>query len=157
MPCQGDPVLEALGFSQVDESVYELLVTRGRLSLAEVIDAGDAKPHLRRQALDTLVSKGLVRQLTGPEQAVVDAPPEYAFEVLIGQQMAALQAVRATSAELGARVRRITQDVDPSELIEIVSGEGSVRQLFLQVIEGAREEIAVFDRPPYAVSVSEAQ
>jgi DNA-binding CsgD family transcriptional regulator len=40
--------------------------------------------------------------------------------------------------------------------LEVVSGEGSVRQLFLQVIESARKEIAVFDRPPYASDVDEA-
>jgi hypothetical protein len=64
--------------------------------------------------------------------------------------------VRESAAELAARVRRVTQESDPRELLEVVSGEGSVRQLFLQVIESAREEIAVFDRPPYASNVDEA-
>lgn len=149
-------MLEALGFSPIEEHVYELLLTRGRLSLEDVIAEGDVKPQLQRDALDTLVSKGLVRRLAGPDQEFVVAPPEYALEVLIAEQLSALQAVRATSAELAARVRRVTQEVDPTELIEIVSGEGSIRQLFLQVIKSAREEIAVFDRPPYAVDVNEA-
>ena len=147
-------MLEALGFSPIEEHVYELLLSRGRLSIAEVTAEGE--PQLQRQALDTLVSKGLVRQLAGPDHEFVVAPPEYAIDVLIAEQMSALQAVRANSAELAARVRRVTQDVDPTELIEIVSGEGSVRQLFLQVIKSAREEIAVFDCPPYAVDVNEA-
>lgn len=150
-------MLEALGFSPIEEYVYELLVTRGRLSLAEVAAAGDVKPELLREALEKLVSKGLVRRLAGPDHEFVVAPPEYALEVLIADQMSALQAVRASSAELAARVRRVsTQDVDPTKLIEIVSGEGSIRQLFLQVIKSAREEIAVFDCPPYAVDVTEA-
>lgn len=150
-------MLEALGFSPIEEHVYELLVTRGRLSLAEVAAAGDVKPELLREALEKLVSKGLVRRLAGPDHEFVVAPPEYALEVLIADQTSALQAVRASSAELAARVRRVsTQDVDPTKLIEIVSGEGSIRQLFLQVIKSAREEIAVFDCPPYAVDVTEA-
>lgn len=150
-------MLEALGFSPIEEYVYELLVTRGRLSLAEVAAAGDVKPELLWEALEKLVSKGLVRRLAGPDHEFVVAPPEYALEVLIADQMSALQAVRASSAELAARVRRVsTQDVDPTKLIEIVSGEGSIRQLFLQVIKSAREEIAVFDCPPYAVDVTEA-
>lgn len=150
-------MLEALGFSPIEEYVYELLVTRGRLSLAEVVAAGDVKAELLREALEKLVSKGLVRRLAGPDHEFVVAPPEYALEVLIADQMSALQAVRASSAELAARVRRVsTQDVDPTKLIEIVSGEGSIRQLFLQVIKSAREEIAVFDCPPYAVDVTEA-
>lgn len=149
-------MLEALGFTPVEEHVYELLVTRGRLSLADVIAQGDTKPEVQKEALDTLVSKGLVRRLAGPDHEFVVAPPEHAIEALIAEQMNSLQAVRARSADLAERVRRVTQEVDPTQLIEIVSGEGSVRQLFLQVIKSAREEIAVFDCPPYAVDVSEA-
>jgi len=149
-------VLEALGFSRVEEQVYELLVSRGRLSLADLMASGEAGPKRLMEAIDNLVSKGLVRRLAGPDQEYVVAPPEYAIEVLIADRMSALQTVRERSVELAARVRKVTQEADPTELIEIVSGEGSVRQLFLQVIKSAREEIAVFDRPPYAAKVSEA-
>lgn len=149
-------MLEELGFSPVEEHVYDLLVSRGRMSLADVVATGDAEPQRQREALDKLVAKGLVRQLTGPDQEYVVAPPEYAIDALIAERMGALQAVRESAAELAARVRRVTQEVDPTELIEIVSGEGSVRQLFLQVIKSAREEIAVFDCPPYASEVNEA-
>jgi sugar-specific transcriptional regulator TrmB/DNA-binding CsgD family transcriptional regulator len=149
-------VLEALGFSHVEERMYDLLVSRGRMSLAEVIAEGDHKPQRQLQALEKLVAAGLVRRLASPDQEFVVAPPEYAIEVLIAERMSALQAVRESSAELAARVRRVTQETDPTELVEVVSGEGSVRQLFLQVIKSAREEIAVFDRPPYASNVDEA-
>ncbi len=149
-------MLEALGFSQVDERVYDLLLSRGRMSLAEVIAEGDHKPQRQLQALERLVAAGLVRRLASPDQEFVVAPPEYAIEVLIAERMSALQAVRESSAELAARVRRVTQEANPAELLEVVSGEGSVRQLFLQVIRSAREEIAVFDRPPYASNVDEA-
>jgi predicted DNA-binding transcriptional regulator len=149
-------VLEAFGFSPVEENVYELLVARGRLALSEVLAQPDVKPEVQREALEKLVSKGLVRRLAGPDHEYVVAPPEHAIEALIAEQMNALQTVRASAAELAARVRRVTQQVDPAELIEIVSGEGSVRQLFLQVIKSAREEIAVFDCPPYASDANEA-
>lgn len=147
-------MLDALGFSPLEVAVYELLVSRGRATLDEVLAPGPAEP--RRQALDTLESKGLVRRLAGADQEYVVAPPEQAIEVLIAEQMSALQVVRAESAELGARVRRIAQDADPTELIEVVSGDGAARQLFLQVVKTAREELAVFDRPPYAIKLDEA-
>jgi sugar-specific transcriptional regulator TrmB len=149
-------LLEALGFSPVEEQVYDLLVARGRLTLAEVIAEGDVKPKRQMEALDKLVDKGLVRRLASPAQEFVVAPPEYAIEVLIAERLSALQSLRENAAELAARVRRVTQETDPTELIEVVSGEGSVRQLFLQVIRSARDEIAVFDRPPYASNVDEA-
>lgn len=149
-------MLEALGFSRVEERVYELLLQRGKLSLTELLASGEAGPKRLMEAIDTLVAKGLLRRLAGPDQEFVVAPPEYAIEVLIAERMSALQGVRERSMELAAHVRTMTQDLDPTELLEVVSGEGSVRQLFLQVIESAREEIAVFDRPPYAAEVNEA-
>jgi DNA-binding CsgD family transcriptional regulator len=149
-------VLEALGFTPLEERVYDLLVSRGRLSLTDVQALGDGEPERQREALERLVSKGLVRRLAGPDQEFVVAPPEYAIEVLIADRMSALQAVREASVDLAARVRSMTTVLAPTELLEVVSGEGSVRQLFLQVIESAREEIAVFDRPPYAAEVNEA-
>lgn len=149
-------MLEALGFSRAADQVYELLIQRGKLSLADLMASGEVGPKRLMEAVDTLVAKGLVRRLSGPDQEFVVAPPEYAIEVLIAERMSDLQTVRETSMELAVRVRSLTQDVDPTELLEVVSGEGSVRQLFLQVIESAREEIAVFDRPPYAAQVSEA-
>ena len=149
-------MLEALGFTPLEERVYDLLVSRGRLSLHDVQALGDGEPERQREALERLVSKGLVRRLAGPDQEFVVAPPEYAIEVLIADRMSALQAVREASVDLAARVRSMTTVLAPTELLEVVSGEGSVRQLFLQVIESAREEIAVFDRPPYAAEVNEA-
>ncbi len=149
-------MLEALGFSRAADQVYELLIQRGKLSLSDLMASGEAGPKRLMEAVDVLVAKGLVRRLAGPDQEFVVAPPAYAIEVLIAERMNDLQTVRERSAELAARVRSLTQEVDPAELIEVVSGEGSVRQLFLQVIKSAREEIAVFDRPPYAAEVNEA-
>ncbi len=149
-------MLEALGLSPVEERVYDLLIQRGKLSLAELLASGEAGPKRLMEAIDTLVAKGLVRRLAGPDQEFVVAPPEYAIEVLIADRMSALQAAREHSVQLAARVRSMTQELDPTELLEVVSGVGSVRQLFLQVIKSAREEIAVFDRPPYAAEVNEA-
>lgn len=149
-------MLEALGFGAVEAALYELLVAHGRMTLDEVLAQGDVKPQRQRRALSELVSKGLVRQLAGPEHEYVVAPPEPAIEVLIAEQMSALQAVRAQSAELAARVRSVTQNADPAELIEVVSGDGAARQLFLQVVKTVREELLVFDRPPYAAAPTEA-
>lgn len=148
-------MLEALGLGPVEEQVYDLLLTHARLSRTDVLASSDVRAEVLEQALDTLVVKGLVRRRAGAEAEFVVAPPEYAIEVLIGQQMTALQAVRENAAELAARRRRATPQVDPAGLVEVVSGGDSVRQLWHQVVRTAREEICVFDTPPYAVGVDE--
>lgn len=149
-------MLDALGFDPVEVAVYDLLLTHGRMSADDVLAQGDVAPRRQRQALQTLVAKGLVRQLAGPDREYVVAPPEQAIEVLVAERISALQAVRARSAELAERVRRVAGPADPAELIEVVSGEGAARHLFLQVVKTARQELAVFDRPPYATSPTEA-
>lgn len=149
-------MLEPLGFGRVEAQVYELLVSHGKLTLNGVLAAAaDVEPVRLHEAVEALVSHGLVRRLASPEQEFVVAPPEYAIEVLIAERMSALQTVRERSLELAARVRSMAQESDPTELIEVVSGEGSVRHLFMQTIKSARREIAVFDRPPYAAQVDE--
>jgi len=149
-------VLESLGFGPLEERVYDLLLSRGRVSYAEVIATSDAAPPLLREALDSLVSKGLVRQLANDDREFVVAPPEQAIEALISERISHFQTVRARAAEAALKARRATQLSDPVELIEVVSGAGSVRSVFLQAMSSAREEIAGFDRPPYATPVSEA-
>lgn len=148
-------MLEALGLGPVEEAVYDRLLTHARLSVARLLALTDARPDELDQALETLVVKGLARRLAGAEPEFVAAPPDYAIEALVGQQMTALQAVRASAAELAARYRRAAPHVDPAGLIEVVTGGDSVRQLWHQIVQTAREEIAVFDAPPYAVGVDE--
>lgn len=142
-------MLEALGFGPLESGVYDLLATHGRMRLEAVVAAGHGDVAEVQRALDTLVSKGLVRRLAGSDQEYVVAPPEPAIEALVAEQMATLRKVRAQSAELTARVRRLTQGDDPAELLEVVTGDGAVSQLFVQATRSAREEIAVFDCPPY--------
>jgi DNA-binding CsgD family transcriptional regulator/sugar-specific transcriptional regulator TrmB len=140
-------VLEVLGISPADEAIYELLVDRGGLPLADILATGDA-PQVQA-SIDRLEAKGLIRRLTGPGHPYVVAPPDHAIEALIVEQMTALQAARNTAKQLVARLHRVSPGHDPAELIEIVTGEGSVRQLFAQAVQSARDEVAVFDCPPY--------
>jgi DNA-binding CsgD family transcriptional regulator len=152
----GGEVLEPLGFSPLEQRAYDLVVARGRLSLADLVATSDVAPELQREAIDTLVAHGLVRQLSGSDREYVVAPPEQAIEVLISRRMSELQAVRARAAEVAVRARRAAQVTDPVELIEVVAGPGSVRSVFLQGMSGAREELLAFDRPPYATDPDEA-
>ena len=140
-------MLEALGISPADEAVYDLLVGSGGMPIADILATGDA-PQVQA-AVDRLEAKGLIRRIAGPGHPYVVAPPDHAVEALIVEQMSALQAARAAAKELSARLRRVSPGEDPAELIEIVTGEGSARQLFAQAVQGARDEVAVFDRPPY--------
>lgn len=148
-------MLEILGFNSTETAVYELLVSRGRLSLEDLLAHGPAEP--RRQAVATLEAKGLVRRLAGAAQEYVVAPPEEAVEVLIAKQLGALQSARVQAAEVAARVRRTAQQADPTELVEVVTGEDASQHLFRQVVRTARRELAVFDRPPYALKIDEAE
>lgn len=150
-------MLEALGITPVEEQVYGLLLTRSRLSVADLVAKTGLPVEVLERGLEVLVTKGLVRQSAGRDAEYVAAPPDYAIEVLISQQLGALQEVRAAAADLASRHRLAVQELDPAALIEVVSGAESVRQLWWQLNKTARSEIAVFDAPPYAVSLAEAE
>jgi sugar-specific transcriptional regulator TrmB len=81
-------VLEVLGISPAEEAVYELLVDRGGMLLADILATGDA-PQMQA-AIDRLEGKGLIRRIAGAGNPYVVAPPDHAVEALIVEQMAAL-------------------------------------------------------------------
>jgi len=149
-------MLESLGFNLVEQHIYELLVSHGRLAFDEMLTLTEIAPEVQRKALDTLVTNGLLRQLTGNDHEFIVAPPEQAIEAIIAERMSALQTARARASEVAVKVRRAAQTSDPLQLVEVVSGEGSVRQLFIQALKSAREEIVTFDAPPYASDLAEA-
>lgn len=148
-------MLEPVGVGPDEERVYSLLVTRTRMRIDELAAATELDPARAAALADSLVERGLVRRAAGPEHEYLLAPPEPAIEALVAHRMEQLQRVRTLAIELADKARRSTSDIDPARLVEVVSGEGAVRHVFLQLIRSARHELCTFDRPPYAVDPAE--
>ena len=141
-------MLKAVGLNEQQERVYRALLEfpgeppaalGARLALsAQEMDA----------ALSSLETLGLVSRGPG-SSSPVPAPPDVAVEALITRRQEELGRARLAAAQLAKTFRSVTRH-SPAELVEVIAGREPVRTRFEQLQLGARKEVLVFDKPPYA-------
>lgn len=142
-------LLDGLGISADDEQVYRSLLRRPQATVAMLSrQTGRSVASLRR-ALPRLEQLGLVSRLPGQPPRLVPTRPDVAVEALVSRRQEELAQARVAAHTLLAEIPA-AEHQQPEELVEIVLGRGAVAQRFLQLQQGAVEEILVVDRPPYA-------
>lgn len=146
-------MLEALGVRDEDEAVYRELLSRtqaGVDELAEVID-GDALQV--EAALTRLEELGLVSRLPGQPLRVRAARPDVAVDVLVSRRQEELARAQLAARDLLA-VMPAEERHRPEDIVEVLVGRPAIAARFEQLTTSTREELLVFDRPPY---VADAQ
>ena len=146
-------MLEALGVRDEDEAVYSELLSRtqaGVDELAEVVD--DDALHVEA-ALTRLEELGLVSRLPGQPLRVRAARPDVAVDVLVSRRQEELARAQLAARDLLA-VMPAEERHRPEDIVEVLVGQPAIAARFEQLITGTREELMVFDRPPY---VADAQ
>ena len=145
----GSGLLEPLGVTALEEKVYRALLvtpdsTRDQLASAVGASRGSVAAALRR-----LAALELVVRTAGRPERLAAVVPELAFEALVQAQEHRIIQVRAAVADLVALHQAHRRD-DPSELVEILTGEQAAAQRFAELQASCHEELLLLDRPPYA-------
>lgn len=142
--------LEPLGLTSGEEAVYRLLLRRGSLPLADVArDEGLS----RREALEvmsSLESKGLISRSAGGRPRYIPADPDAAMEVLLLRRREELERTRLAIQDLVEESRNRAQARAAGHLVEVINGREAIFRRFNQLQRTARDEILLFDTPPYA-------
>jgi sugar-specific transcriptional regulator TrmB len=139
------PLLEGLGVSAAEETAYRGLLREGPSTLAGLAARlGTSAPALRR-LLPRLEELGLVTRLAGRPLRILATPPHVAVEALIASRQEEMARSRAAIGPLLAEAAP-----HPEELVEVVSGRTAVARRYLQLMQGAREELLVLVQPPFA-------
>lgn len=135
-----------LGVSPELTAVYELLVTGGSRTTAEIGVAGAVLEEMREL--------GMVRHLPGDVwQAVA---PDLAVEALIATREEQNRKARADVGPLmELYLRNRDEEQADNAFVEVVSGIGAVRELWHTLLNGARNEVCVLDQPPYVTPLGE--
>jgi sugar-specific transcriptional regulator TrmB/DNA-binding CsgD family transcriptional regulator len=152
-------VLEAVGVSPEEESLYDLLLDQPSASLSEIAAAAGFVKAQARRVLAGLEEKGLVSRSPSSPERFVPAPPDVAVEVLILRRQEELERARLAAGRLLERFRVTAERGGSAQLVEIISGRHAVVQRYMQLQTSAKEEMVVFDKPPYTdnPSVNEAE
>ena len=137
--------LSAIGLSRTGEDLYRVLVAGPDLTATQLSAQVARSPGTVRRALDELVALGLVsRRATG---GYVANPPDLAIGNLILRRQEALQRCRAEATSLLAQYRASMQI--PMDVVELIRGRDKGFECYTQMLNGARSEVLMFDKPPY--------
>ncbi|MGH2711880.1 MAG: helix-turn-helix transcriptional regulator [Actinomycetota bacterium] len=127
-------------------------IDRPGSTVRELVDAGTFGPAELRKHLAVLGERGLITPSADRPPRLFPAPPEAALEILILERQEELEAIRVHAARLAEMVRSSIQRTRPGELVEVITGLPAVGERFAQMQRTARQELLIFDKPPYAWS-----
>jgi sugar-specific transcriptional regulator TrmB/DNA-binding CsgD family transcriptional regulator len=154
MQSEEDGVLETLGVSEQEERIYRSLLRQPAVRASELKAlTGLSTPGVKR-ALVHLEELGLLRPSPGTELGFVPVAPDLALSALVNSLRSQLDRVQGAAAEFAEEFRLSQQERHPSELIEVIAGQGEMTSRALAVTEGATTELLFLtDPPPYVVPV----
>ncbi|MGW4898242.1 helix-turn-helix domain-containing protein [Kitasatospora sp. NPDC004240] len=148
-------MLNALGVSSQEEALYRALLLRPDPTLAELAESTGAEPSRLRRQLRELEAKGLVSRSPTRPVRFRPAPPELAVEVLALSLHQRIDRARLAAVELTDLWRSGRAEHEPP--VQIVQGREANTQHFQQVQRSTREEVLIFDMPPYVEEGMAAQ
>ncbi|MGH2711320.1 MAG: helix-turn-helix transcriptional regulator [Actinomycetota bacterium] len=143
-------MLEPIGLGLFEERVYRYVLRSGAVTPAEVAQGVDASTRDAGRVLRNLEQQGLVSRLPERPRRFTAVAPDVALEVLITAKQQELERVRRHTEELLEEFRQQAQHRRSREFVEIVSSPDAIFQRSLQMQRTAREQLRIFDRPPYA-------
>lgn len=147
----GRGALEAVGVRADDEALYRTLIAHPGVTVDVLARHHQASVAGLRRALHRLEDLGLVGRVPGTPRRYVPAPPDTAIAALLHAHERGLERVAITAAELTDCYAAAAGGI-PGEPVEMVHGRRAVVRRFLQLQKGARQELLVFDQPPYATA-----
>lgn len=136
-----------MGIGEDQEQAYRELVGGGPARAAELADRLHTTPLCAERLLTELAAAGLAHTEAGRHTAV---PPDVALRAMLVRRRTELGRAETALAELNALFRSSTNR-SARDVIEVITGSEGVRQRFIQMQDGATDEIRVFVRYPPTV------
>lgn len=147
-------MLEAVGVSPVQESVYRLLVTSGRAT-ADDIGRRTALPRDETlRVLDALTTMGLASHTDGAPPVFRPVPPDVALLSRIKNGADALDLARVEAARLIETYQDTMRRHNAGQLLEVITGAEALRQHLRRIQTNTRREMLWFCKAQYVAMPS---
>jgi sugar-specific transcriptional regulator TrmB len=148
-----------LGLNQYEARTYVGLLRREASTAAETARLTGVPRQRIYDVLDGLVEKGLAAVRPGRTARYAAVAPGPALESLVGAHRQRLAAAEASAESLLERLRPAYHaglvHTDPLDYIEVLRDQRAIAQRFNDLLDATQQEILVFTKPPYAVTVKE--
>jgi DNA-binding CsgD family transcriptional regulator len=148
--------LAALGLSEPQEQLYELLATASSRTEEELAKALGLSVEDVASGLVTLRGLGLAYADPGDGGTFSVAPVELSLDALVRARRDALDRAQTFGRDLAARAARTGSVHRPEQLVSVVVGHDAIGSLAQQLQRSATDEVLYLDRPPYYAPYAQA-
>jgi DNA-binding NarL/FixJ family response regulator len=140
--------LAGLGLPPDQEAAYVVLLQLGRGRHGDVCAETKTAPDIVVATLSDLADLGLVSRTAEKDPTYLPLPIEQAVELLARVRVEQIERARQHAAAYAGLFRQ-PRDAGTADYLELVRGRDAIVQRFMQAQATVREEVAVFDKPPY--------
>lgn len=120
------------------------------MTTAQLARAAGRAPAAVREIVSALEAKGLVSRSAHRRPLLVATPPESAMDSLFSQRARELEDARRSASRLVAEFQALRDSAEPTEIVQLVSGRDAIVEWATKLQRDSREEVLIFDKPPYA-------
>ncbi|MEU3619135.1 helix-turn-helix domain-containing protein [Streptomyces sp. NPDC006872] len=147
-------MLEAVGLSPEQESVYRLLVTFGRATVDDVAERTGTTRAEGLRVLETLTVMGLATRTDGTPRLFRAVPPDVALLPRIKDNADALHVAQMEAGRLVETYRETARRHDAGQLLEVITGAEALRQHLRRIQADSRQEMLWLCKAQYVAMPS---
>lgn len=140
-------MLTKLGATPAEDRVYRFLVTAVSAPECEIADATGLSEDDVREALESLIRRGLVERMPDSPARFVAASPGV-VESMIAERLSELRTAQQTLDGLASDYRANSLAREAGGVFEIMRGQDALRQCSIGLLSSARSEVLNLIKPP---------
>ncbi|WP_114907424.1 helix-turn-helix transcriptional regulator [Ornithinimicrobium murale] len=148
-------MLEAVGVAPEEEGTYRALLHHPGSTVPELAARLEQDAEVIQARVGRLEELGLVSSGAEQPRRLTPIRPDVAVDVLVTRRRVELDRAQAAARELVAELHTPEQ-LRPDSVIEVLAGRSAIAARFAQLLNTAREELLVLDRPPYVADYGES-
>jgi sugar-specific transcriptional regulator TrmB len=152
--------LEEFGLSRREAEVYIALLQKKEFTAPELTKITTITRTKIYEHLQNLVHKGLCNESNKNGQKIYKAvSPKIVLNLIIRKYQQDLEKKRKSSEQLGKELSSLHQigvnKIEPLDYIEVLNDPRQIRERWFNIEKNLKEELLVFTKPPYSVSLED--
>lgn len=152
--------LEEFGLSRREAEVYIALLQKKEFTAPELTKITTITRTKIYEHLQNLVHKGLCNESNKNGQKIYKAvSPKIVLNLIIRNYELDLKKKKKSSEQLGKELSSLHQigvnKIEPLDYIEVLNDPRQIRERWFNIENNLKEELLVFTKPPYSVSLED--